>query len=303
MQKITPYLWFDKEAREAANLYTSIFENSKVVSTNSLDNTPSGTVDLVSIQLCGQDFGMMSAGPYYKINPSISFLVACDTPDKVERLWHDFSNGGSALMELGIYPFSEKYGWIQDRFGVSWQLMLMGDRKFSQIITPTLMFVGDVCGKTEEAVNFYTDVFNNSKLGPIMRYAKGEEPDVEGTIKHMSFTLEKQEFAAMDSARLHEFVFNEAISFIINCEDQKEIDYYWDKLSAVPESEQCGWLKDKYGVSWQVVPIGMNGLLINNNKEKNAKIIEEFLKMKKIDIAQLKTLSENAKLKHEIVTY
>jgi predicted 3-demethylubiquinone-9 3-methyltransferase (glyoxalase superfamily) len=292
MPKITPHLWFDKEAKEAADFYTSIFRDSKVTSTTTLHNTPSGSVDIVSFELLGQAFMAISAGPLFKFNPSVSFLVACNTKEEVDALWEKLSEGGMALMELGEYPFSERYGWVQDKYGLSWQVMFLGERPIKRRITPTLMFVGNVCGKAEEAINFYASVFHNAKVGDILRYGKGEEPDKEGTIKHAAFTLEGQEFAAMDSARGHNFTFNEAISFMVYCDTQEEIDYYWEKLSAVPEAEQCGWLKDKFGLSWQVVPTGMDEMMRSGDKEKIARVTEAFLKMKKFDIAELKKAYE-----------
>jgi predicted 3-demethylubiquinone-9 3-methyltransferase (glyoxalase superfamily) len=287
-QKITPHLWFDKEAKEAAEVYTTIFKDSEIKNTAKLHNTPSGSVDLLTIGLSGQEFMLISAGPIFKFNPSISFLVACKTKKEVDELWGKLSEGGMALMELGEYPFSGRYGWLQDKYGLSWQVMFMGERKIKQKITPTLMFVGKVCGKAEEAINFYASVFHNARVGDILRHGKGEEPDKEGTIKHVAFMLEGQEFAAMDSAREHDFTFNEAISLIVHCDTQKEIDYYWEKLSAVPEAEQCGWLKDKYGVSWQIVPTVMNKMMQDKDEKKVARVTEAFLKMKKFDIEELK---------------
>jgi len=292
MQKITPHLWFDKEAKEAAKFYTSVFPESKIKGTTTLRNTPSGTVDIVTIEVLGHEFTLISAGPLFKFNPSVSFLVACKTKDEVEALWGKLSKGGSALMELGEYPFSEKYGWVQDKFGLSWQLMYMGDRKTKQRITPTLMFVGNVCGKAEEAILFYTSVFHKAKVGDILRYGKGEEPDQEGTIKHSAFTLEGQEFAAMDSAHEHKFAFNEAISLMVHCDTQKEIDYYWEKLSADPMAEQCGWLKDKYGLSWQIIPTVMDEMMKDKDERKLARVTEAFLKMKKFDMKALKQAYE-----------
>jgi predicted 3-demethylubiquinone-9 3-methyltransferase (glyoxalase superfamily) len=287
MEKITPHLWFDKEAEKAARFYTSVFEGSKINNTTTLHNTSSGTVDTVTIELLGQEFMLISAGPFFKFNPSISFLVACETKKEVDTLWKILLEGGTALMDLGEYPFSERYGWVQDRYGLSWQVMFPGRHKIKQKITPTLMFVGRQCGKAEEAINFYATVFHNAKVGDILRYNKGEEPDKEGTIKHAAFALEGQEFAAMDSARVHNFTFNEAISFMVHCGTQEEIDYYWEKLSADPKAEQCGWLKDKYSVSWQIVPKVMDEMLKDKDKEKLGRVTEAFLKMKKIDIKVL----------------
>jgi predicted 3-demethylubiquinone-9 3-methyltransferase (glyoxalase superfamily) len=165
MQKITPHLWFDKEANEAAEFYTSLFKDSKFKHKATLHDTPSGTVDLFTIELLGQEFRLLNAGPLFKFTPAVSFLVACATKEEVDALWSELSKGGSALMELGEYPFSERYGWTMDRYGLSWQLMFMGGREIAQQITPTLMFVGEQCGRAEEAIHFYARVFHNAKVG------------------------------------------------------------------------------------------------------------------------------------------
>jgi len=293
MEKITPHLWFDNNAEDAAKFYTSIFKDFKLKNVTTLHNTPSGTVEIITIEVLGQEFTLISAGPLFKFNPSVSFLVACSTKEEVNELWKKLSEGGTALMDLGEYPFSEKYGWVQDKYGLSWQIMFMGDHKIKQRIIPTLMFVGKQNGKAEEAINFYSSVFGNARVGDILRYSKGEEPDKEGTVKNASFMLEDQDFAAMDSAREHNFAFNESISFMVHCNTQKEIDYYWEKLSVYPEAEQCGWLKDKYGLSWQIVPNIMDDMLKDNDKKKIARVTEAFLQMKKLDIAKLKEAYES----------
>jgi predicted 3-demethylubiquinone-9 3-methyltransferase (glyoxalase superfamily) len=159
---------------------------------------------------------------------------------------------------------------------------------FSQKIVPMVMFVGSVCGRAEEAVNFWDSVFHPAQIGEIMRYGKGEEPDKPGTVKLASFWLMGVEFAAIDSAWDHKFAFNEAISFMVSCEDQAEIDYYWQKLSAVPEAEQCGWLKDKFGLSWQVTPSEMDEMMARGTPEQIDRVTQAFLPMKKIDIAQVR---------------
>lgn len=292
MQKITPHLWFDNQAKEAGAFYTSVFPDSRVRNTTTLHDTPSGSVDLVSIELCGQDFELISAGPLFKFNPSVSFLVACATKEEVDALWRELSGGGKPLMDLGSYPFSERYGWVQDRYGLSWQVMFAGGREIRQRITPVLMFVEKQSGKAEEAIRFYTSVFHDSGVGDINRYDKGEEPDREGTVRFARFTLEGQQFAAMDSARTHGFRFNEAISLLVHCDTQEEIDYYWERLSADPKAEQCGWLKDRYGLSWQVTPTLMGEMLASNDPQKLARVTQAFLQMKKFDIAKLKEAYE-----------
>jgi predicted 3-demethylubiquinone-9 3-methyltransferase (glyoxalase superfamily) len=294
MQKITPHLWFDTEAVEAAEFYSSTLPDSKVTNVTTIHDTPSGDTDVVSFELMGQPFMAISAGPLFTFTPAVSFLISCTTKEEVDTLWARLSEGGTALMPLESYPFSERYGWTEDRYGLSWQIMFVGEEQSGQRITPTLMFTGEVCGKAEEAISFYASVFPDSKVGPILRYGQDEDPDDEGTIKHASFLLEGQEFAAMDSARGHNFGFNEAISFLVSCETQEEIDHYWDSLSAVPEAEQCGWLKDRYGLSWQVVPSAMDEMMRAGTKEQLARVTEAFLKMKKFDIAELRRAYEGS---------
>jgi predicted 3-demethylubiquinone-9 3-methyltransferase (glyoxalase superfamily) len=127
MEKIRPHLWFDKEAVEAAEFYCSTFPNSRVTNVTTLHGTPSGDTDIVSFDLLGQSFMAISAGPLFKFTPAVSFLVSCGTKEEVDSLWKELSEGGAALMPLDSYPFSERYGWTEDRFGLSWQIMLAGE--------------------------------------------------------------------------------------------------------------------------------------------------------------------------------
>ena len=287
MQKIIPHLWFDKEADKASKFYMSLFEGSKLKDKSILNETPSGSVDMIRVELAGQEFMLLSAGPLFKFTPAVSFLIACSSVEEVEELWQKLIQNGTALMPLDAYPFSEKYGWVNDKYGLSWQVMYMGDLEIKQKITPTMMFVGDQCGKEEEAIQFYTTLFNHSSVGHILKYGEDAAPNKPNMVQHVDFILENHAFAAMDSAYEHGFTFNEAISLIVMCDTQAEIDYYWDKLSAVPEAEQCGWLKDKYGFSWQIVPTMMNEMMQNKDAKKLAQVTEAFLKMKKFDIAEL----------------
>lgn len=295
MQKITPHLWFDKEAIEAAEFYVSTFPDSKIKYKTMLHGTPSGSVDVVTFELLGMEFQAISAGPFFKLNPSISLQVTCTTKEEVDEIWNKLLPGGQALMELGEYPFSERYGWLQDKYGLSWQIMFTGGANGRQKISPTIMFVGSVCGKAKEAIQFWTATFPESNIQEILHYGKGEEPDREGSVKYATFSLFSQEFRAMDSAYDHQFVFNEAISFIVSCDNQEEIDFYWDKLSAVPEAEQCGWLKDRYGISWQVVPASMDEMMRGNDRDRIDRVTQAFLPMKKLDIAKLQEAYEGTR--------
>ncbi len=291
MQKITTHLWFDKEAKEATAFYATLFPDSKVNSVNTITGTPSGDSDIVSFRLAGQEFMAISAGPYFKLNPSISMFVVFDNEKDIDEAWSKLVDGGKVLMEYSTYPWAKKYGWLQDRYGLSWQLSMSEHHQMAQKITPLLMFTKGVAGKAKEALEKYTTVFPNSKIEMAMPYEKGEG-DTEGFIKHARFTLNGQNFMAMDSSGPHEFSFNEAISFMVSCDTQEEIDFYWEKLSAVPESEQCGWCKDEYGVSWQIVPSIMKKMLASEDKEKVKRVTQAFLKMKKFNIKELEDAAQ-----------
>ncbi|MBV9507869.1 MAG: VOC family protein, partial [Acidobacteriia bacterium] len=290
MKTITPHLWFDKQAREAAEFYVSAIPGSRVTNVRRLTDTPSGDCDVVSFELAGQPFMAISAGPLFQFNPSVSFQIKCSTTEDVDAIWEQLSPGGKVLMPIGTYPFSARYGWLEDRYGLSWQVRHAGGGSAGQRITPTLMFVGGVCGKAEEAIHFYASVFagapdragtGETKADVLARYGPGEDPDREGTVRYAQFSLLGQEFAAMDSARGHGFKFGEAIALLIPCDTQEEIDYFWGKLSADPKAEQCGWLRDRYGLSWQVAPVMLSELLGGDDKKRSGRVTQAFLKMKK----------------------
>jgi predicted 3-demethylubiquinone-9 3-methyltransferase (glyoxalase superfamily) len=296
MKEITPCLWFDKNAEEAVNFYVSTFNNSKIGKVNrygesgaNASGQPKGSVMTVTFRLEGQPFLALNAGPEFKFSPAVSFFVSYKTEKEIDDLWKKLSEGATVLMELGKYPFAEKFGWLQDRFGISWQLMI-SDRQ--QKIVPFLTFVGDQFGKAEEAINLYTSLFPNSGTERIERYAKGER-DKEGAIKHGVFKLNDQNFMAMESSASHQFKFTHAISFIVNCETQAEVDHFWEKLSQGGQEEQCGWLQDKFGVSWQITPIILPELLQDPDRSKAEKAMKAMLQMKKIDINKLKQAYES----------
>lgn len=270
------------------------YGESRISNDSTLHDTPSGDAQSLAFTLAGYDFMAISAGPYFTANPSISFIVNFDPShdDQAEAhldaMWATLSDGGNVLMPLDAYPFSKHYGWVQDKFGISWQLMLTNpEGEPRPLIIPSLLFTQERCGQAEAAGDFYLSVFHDAKRGTIARYAEGMEPEKPGTVMFSEFQLEGQWFTAMDSAQQHEFTFNEGISLVIRCKDQTEIDYYWDKLSAIPEAEQCGWLKDKFGISWQVVPSAMDEMMSKGAPEQIARVTKAFLQMKKFDIAAL----------------
>ncbi|HSH03351.1 MAG TPA: VOC family protein [Anaerolineae bacterium] len=291
-QIVIPYLWYDTQATEAAEFYVATFgANSHIKHIMTLDETPSGSVDMVTFDILGYEFRAISAGPLFKFTPAISFHVKCATTAEVDTIWQALSDGATILMELGNYPFSPYYGWLQDKYGVSWQIILTDNLVDQPRIVPAFLFVGDVCGQTESAINHYTNLFPNSQINTLQRYGAQAAPDQEGTVQYSNFTLAGQEFIALDSAHAHAFSFNEAISLMVICPTQADIDHYWDNLSAVPEAEQCGWLKDRYGISWQIVPATMDELMNHSDPDVMARVTAAFLQMKKFDIATLQAVA------------
>jgi predicted 3-demethylubiquinone-9 3-methyltransferase (glyoxalase superfamily) len=275
-QQIYPCLWFDGQANTAAELYCEVFGNSKILQENPM---------VVTFELHGQKFMGLNGGPMYKPNASVSFYVVCESIREVDLTWHKLLDGGSVMMPLAEYPWSARYGWLQDRFGISWQLSFGKMEDVGQKFSPMLMFTNDRAGKAEQAVKFYTSVFDNSNIAGILKYSADDE-DIEGMVKHAQFSLGKYVFMAIDSSFPHQFDFSEGISFVVECETQEEIDYYWDKLTGDGGQESmCGWLKDKFGVSWQIIPSILQVLL--NDPAKAESVTRAFLQMKKFEIKKL----------------
>lgn len=292
-QKITPFLWFNDQAEDAVKFYTSLFKNSAVKLTTRYEEEgakatgmPDGSIMTMAFTIEGHDFVAINGGPVFQLSPVISFFIHCNSMNEIDSLWEKLSVGGNVMMALDKYPFAEKYGWIQDKFGVSWQLILPGRE---QKVTPCLMFAGKQHKKAEEAINFYLSIFRNSGLIQLERYKADQGP--EGAVVHSKFTLEGQEFIAMDSHTPLPFDFNPAISLVVNCKTQDEIDYYWTKLSEGGDerAQQCGWLQDKYGVSWQIVPHNLGMLLTDPDPDKAKRVMHAMLTMKKMDIVALTT--------------
>ncbi|HET9238272.1 MAG TPA: VOC family protein [Oligoflexus sp.] len=287
MKKIIPHIWFETQARDAASWYTGIFKDSRILFETSLAGTPSGTVQVISLQLMGQEFQFLNAGPLFDRNPSFSYMIACSTAAEVDHLWKKLIVGGQALMPLDTYPFSERFGWVLDQYGLSWQIMHDGGRKV-QALTPALLFTQKAAGHAEESMQDLIKLVGDGEVlpGHLQRHPAGG-PDREGTLQYARFRLGQQEFVFMDSAIGHAFTFNEMQSLMIYVESQAEIERYSNALSRVPEAEQCGWVKDAYGISWQIVPTRMDEMMAKGSPEEIQRLVQAFLPMKRMNIAAL----------------
>jgi len=293
MQKIVPHLWFDSQAEDAARLYTALIPGSQIGRITRYGKAGfehhgqlEGTAMTVEFELGGYRLVGLNGGPHFRFTPAVSYFIMLEDAADVDRLWAGLVEGGSVLMPLGAYDWSKRYGWLNDRYGLSWQVALGSRADVGQTVTPALLFTGAQAGRAEEAITHYTSVFPGSHIRGIWRY-DGSGPDPAGTIMHAQFSLCGETFMAMDSAHAHDFTFTEANSQLVICKSQDEIDHYWSALSAVPEAERCGWLKDRFGVSWQVVPETLIGMMSDPDPAKVGRVTDAFMAMKKLDIAAL----------------
>lgn len=280
---IYPCLTIRGKINEAAEFYTQTFGGSKTGMANPY---------VIQIEMSGQHFMLLNEGPASNPNPSISFMVMCGDAAETEKYWNSLHDGGKVMMALDSYPWSPKYGWIEDKFGVSWQLYTGTKEDSTQKFCPTLMFTGDQAGKAETALRFYTSVFPNSEVEGVLKYAEGEG-DRTDFVKHAQFKLNGYVAMAMDSSAEHGFGFNDAISLVIQCETQEEIDHYWDQLTGNGGKEVfCGWLTDQFGISWQVVPKEIGKLI--SDPVRGPKVMQAVMGMKKLIIKDLEAAYNQA---------
>lgn len=298
--KIIPVLWFESRAEEAVNFYVSLFSGSKLGHTSKYDEATaevSGqTLDSVmniEFEIAGQKFSAINGGRAFKFTPAISFLVSCASEEEINYLYENLSRDGNVLMELAKYPFADKYAWVSDRFGVSWQLALS---KTPQKIIPVLMFTGERYGQAKDAIEFYVDIFKHrgeeSEIKDIAYYdAKGEGD--KGKVSQGAFVLAREEFIAMDSGEAHKFNFTPAVSFLIDCKNQEEINYFWEKFRLAGKPGQCGWVEDKFGISWQIVPSVLGELMADVDRAAVERVTLAMLQMNKFNIEGLKKAYAN----------
>ncbi len=270
-----PCLWFDGKIKEATQFYCSLFPNSKIIAENNI---------VTKFEIEGTTVKLLNGGALFKLNPSVSFFVKCETKEEIEKVWSMLSDEGKIMMALDKYPWSEQYGWVEDKYGMTWQLFLSKLAEGEQKIIPSFLFTNEIFGRAEEAMKFYTTIFSDSKIMFSDFYTEQEVP-FTGKLKFGSFQLNNQQFAAMDGPGEHSFQFNEGLSFIVECNDQDEVDYFWDRLSEGGHEGQCGWLKDKFGVSWQIIPTALNKLMSDPQTAEKARTA--FMKMRKFIIKDL----------------
>ncbi|PJJ43985.1 putative 3-demethylubiquinone-9 3-methyltransferase (glyoxalase superfamily) [Glutamicibacter mysorens] len=288
MQKLTVNLWMQGNADEAGEFYARALPEatteieSRYPSEGLLEfqQPLAGKPLTVSLWVRGTKITLINAGQEFKPNPSISIILVFNTGQResLDATWSALMEGGAALMPLDAYPFSTRYGWVNDKYGVSWQLMETSELVEPRAsVIPSLMFGGAAQNRAAEAIEFYGQVLG-AKLDSAVPYGEPTESATAEALMYAQFTLGADCVAAMDSGVPQDFSFTPGVSLEWPCDGQAEIDRVWDALSAVPEAEACGWLTDKFGVSWQIVPSNMGELM------ERPGAFENMLKMKKLVI-------------------
>lgn len=273
-QFIFPCLWFDHQAHEAADFYCSIFAKSRKLGSNAFMNT---------YEIWGCKFMAINGGPKYNVNQAVSYYVYCGSNEEIDRLYTMLSDGGKIIMPLDKYMWSPKYAWVVDKYGVSWQLDIDTINNVQKIV-PTLLFANEKKDKVKEAVDYYIQIFNGSRI--LMEAPYNSESGMPaGSVLFAQFMLSGVIFNAMSSVIPHDFDFTHGNSFVAECENQDQIDHLWEKLGEGGVYERCGWLSDKFGVSWQVIPEILHKLVAD--PEKGQRVIQAFIPMTKFEIEKL----------------
>ncbi|MFV0316697.1 MAG: VOC family protein [Microthrixaceae bacterium] len=295
--RIVPSTWHHRTAAEAAELYCSAIPRTTEVSrshypTEGLPDFQepfAGDVLTIELDLDGLGLTLINAGDDFTPNTSISFMVNFDPsrePDARELLdqtWAALVDGGNELIPLGQTKFSDRYGWVTDRFGVGWQLILTdpdGDQR--PLVIPTFLFAGPARGRAADAMASWIELFEDSSPGVLASQPLDTSTAKAGEVMFADFRLAGQWFAAMDAPEGSGDAFSPGVSIQAMCETQDDIDRLWATLSTVPDAEQCGWCVDEFGVSWQIVPEGMDRMLLERPESYAA-----MMQMKRIVIDDL----------------
>jgi predicted 3-demethylubiquinone-9 3-methyltransferase (glyoxalase superfamily) len=270
---IYPCVWMNGTAAAAAAQYTRIFRGSRV-----LDDTP----QMVTFELMGQKIAALNGGPRFEINPAISLFVTCRSTAETDRLWHALVENGSVLMPIDKYDWSERYGWLKDAFGLTWQINFDPEAPHDTL-RPCLLFTAQNFGRAREAITFYTSLFKPSATGLVAPFP--DDTPHAGNLMYAEFSLGRTPFIAMDGPDTPEYTFNEGVSLVVLCDTQEEIDFYWNALVRGGEPAMCGWLRDALGVWWQIVPARLVTWL--QDPQRGPAVMQQLLTMRKIEIQKL----------------
>jgi len=246
---IHPCLWLDGRAREAAYFYASVFPGAQI-----LGKAP----PMIAIDVGGMKMSLLDGGPGIEADPSISFLYRCDSEAEIASIWKALTAEGKVRIELGASASGPRRGWAEDKFGTNWRLALGAS---PQKVRPALAFAGEARGRAEGAMRFYASIFNDSRIGGVSRSKPGRAPGAKGPAISGELYAGGTWLSLADSPQLEGSGFGRGISLVVICDTQGEIDYLWNKLGKGGSVGCSGWLADRYGVSWQILPRILEALL------------------------------------------
>lgn len=291
MRGIYNNLWIQDDAESAVALYTSLFEDSSVgdkllynEAGQEIHGQEPGTAMTINFTLAGREFIALRGGGDIRMDPSISLAVSCPSREEVDRMWEALSDGGKTIMELGEHEWSPHYGWVEDRYGLSWQLSFAGDDASAEkTVVPCFLFHGENYRRAREAMELWTSVFDDSGIEQVVN--REEDPEA---VLWAQFKLDGETYSIMESPLEHDFEFNYGYSLLVDCETQEEIDHYWDALIEGGQPDPCGWLRDKFGVSWQIAPAVLPEMLRDGTHEQAVRVTDCFMAVHgKLNIADL----------------
>ena len=290
MQTIIPHLWFDTQALEAAQLYTSLIPDSRIDWTHQLTDTPSGDAVLLQFQLANLTLAAISAGPYFKLNESASLMVHFRDKAELDRVFQLLSEGGRILMPLGEYLFNPYYVWFEDRFGLSWQFLLVPQLDKSVHLDICLLFSEEQVGLPKPFLDEALTIFPESQQGQLSYYQEGEKQVPAAQLNYGELLLTDQKLVVMDHGYGGVASFNEAFSLMIYTDSQEETSRLYDLLSHEPKAEQCGWVKDQFGLSWQIVPRPLMTAYEELSKDQMKEVNDAILSMKRLNYDEIVSL-------------
>lgn len=270
MKHITTWLWFKDEAEDAVDYYMSIFQSGQIMEKYYIPNDQNVSSVVINFKIGDLNLGAFNGNlDYAKMSPALSLKVTCETEDELNKLWVELSGNTRVIVPLQKRSFTKLYGWCIDKYGVSWQLNLNNK---PQKITPHLMFANGNYMRSYEAVEFYANIFGDAIVSKLDVRPDNKVKWCEIKINDFTMTLS-------DSAKDNDYTFSDAISIEYDCKDQAEIDRIWDSLIADGGEEvACFWLRDKFGLSWQIIPEDFYDLINGPNSDKVLAVVQTMTK-------------------------
>lgn len=276
---IYPCFWFNQNPHAVAEFYLQAFGEGEILSSNPI---------VCHMSIKGTKLMLLNGGDRYPQNMAASLYVYAGSPEQAKIIFNNLAEGGTIQMPLGKYPWHDCYGWVTDKYGVHWQVE-SDEINNPQKIVSCLLFVNEKAKDVQAAMQHYCQIIQPSTiLVEAPHFTPNHLP--EGSWMFAQAKLKGYILNALSSTDEHDFDFTPAFSLAIECETQEEIDYYWEKLGEGGAYSMCGWLTDKFGVSWQIVPKILSQLMADPNRAP--KVSEAFLKMQKFDLATLLKAAE-----------